>query len=455
MAKITDPDLLTYLVNGSPSTQNIQINTSTKTIKLVAGGNLVALDGVTGQCLYSKLKEIIRADADLIKYPLPVNEMIHDESLELINGWDFYDTTSLKMVRDCGIAMVSTAGVPIKMFACFVTLGAVLSGAPYYTLDSATNAATSSFTHIKIGGTYCINELVQIYSDPNGDGSTADGYDRRAYAKVFLREAGYTYDESTNTDIGYPALTYKKYNFPITHAVDAGVVDSDATVDSAAPYTGLALQWYATGQSRSLGSNGPYNFHVIITGNGATAAQAYTWIQRQLRKTSDIDAGAGNRTGAVTPSLAFMDGTTLKTRYQTGSGGVHVDNLSAASYNDIAEADDTQASRTYPYTGAITLDFDSFLVADSGPAIFRIFDAASYGTSGATLLTNAAGANLSGSVTGASLTFSFNGTFPTNAVGVAVGKDNAKIAIAAFTIERSTANKATFVAGKERWYQNA
>ena len=48
MAKITDPDLLTYLVNGSPSTQNIQINTSTKTIKLVAGGNLVALDGVTG-----------------------------------------------------------------------------------------------------------------------------------------------------------------------------------------------------------------------------------------------------------------------------------------------------------------------------------------------------------------------------------------------------------------------
>ena len=71
------------------------------------------------------------------------------------------------------------------------------------------------------------------------------------------------------------------------------------------------------------------------------------------------------------------------------------------------------------------------------------------------MLTNAAGANLSGSVTGASLTFSFNGTFPTNAVGVAVGKDNAKIAIAAFTIERSTANKATFVAGKERWYQNA
>lgn len=321
MAKVLDPDNLTYLVDGSPTTQNIQINTGTKKIKLVASGSLVAVDGVTGQCLYSKLKEIIKADATLIKFALPVNEMIHDESLELINGWDFFDTASLKMVRDCGVATVAVNGNPTAMHACIVTLGTLLSGAPYFTQSSATNASTAAFTHVNLGTTFGVNELVQIYSDTNADG-TPD-YDYRSYFKVFLREQGKTYTESSNADIGYPALTYKKYNFPITHAVDAGVVADDTTVDA---YTGMAIQWYAAAQSASLATNGPYNYHVLITANGKTHDQIYSWVQRQLRKTSDIDAdGTGNRTGKVTPALVFMDGTTLKTRYQSGVGGIHIE----------------------------------------------------------------------------------------------------------------------------------
>ncbi len=455
MAKILDPDLLTYIVDGTPAAENIRVNTTAKTIRLVAGGSLVALDGVTGQCLYSKLKEIIRADSALIKFPLPVNEMIHDESMELINGWTFADTDSVKMVRDCGVAYVNAAGVVTAMFACFVTLGTVLAGAPYLTQSSATDATTTAFTHVQLGDSYCINELVQIYSDTNGDG-TPD-YDRRSYAKVFLREYGYTYDESSNSEIGYPSLTYKKYNFPITHAVDANVIDDDATVDSNAPYTGMSIQWYGSAQSRNLGANGPYNFRVIIDGNSAqnaTAAQVYTFVQRQLRSSGDIDAGLGDRTGAVAAALVVMDGATLKTLYQTGVGGVHVDNLAASSYNDVAEADDGGTYRAYPYTAAITLEFDEFLVADAGPAKFWLFDAATYGTSGATLLKDASNADITGDVTGASMAFSYAYSTDKPWVGVAVGLDGAKVAIATGTIEQSTSNKGVFVAGKERWYSD-
>jgi hypothetical protein len=39
-------------------------------------------------------------------------------------------------------------------------------------------------------------------------------------------------------------------------------------------------------------------------------------------------------------------------------------------------------------------------------------------------------------------------------VGVAVGKAAAKLAISNGTIQQSTSNKAVFVAGQERWYQN-
>ena len=450
MAKILDPDLLTYSVNSA--TNNLRFDTTAKTIQLVAGGSLVAKDGVTGQCLFSKIKEVIKADATLIKYALPVREMIHDESMELINGWTFADTTTIKMVRDCGVAYVNAAGVVTAMFACFVTLGQVASGAPYYTLSSATNASTAAFTHVNLATTFGVNELVQIYSDTNGDG-TPD-YDYRSYAKVFLREAGYTYDESSNSDVGYNTLTYKKYNFPITHSVDAGVTKNDSTVDA---YTGMSIQWYASAQSASLGTNGPYNFHVLINANGHTYDEVYSWVQRQLRKSTDIDAdGTGNRTGQVTPALVFMDGATLKTRYQTGVGGIHISNLSAASYNNVAEADDTQVYRTYPYTAAITFNFDSYLQADAANAKFWIYDAATYPGASATLLKDASNADMTGDLTGgvASKSFSYAWTADKAWVGVAIGKNNAMVAVASGTILQSTVNSGSFVAGQERWYSN-
>jgi len=45
MAKILDPDDLTYIVNGSPSTQNLRFDTTAKTVELVAGASLVARVG--------------------------------------------------------------------------------------------------------------------------------------------------------------------------------------------------------------------------------------------------------------------------------------------------------------------------------------------------------------------------------------------------------------------------
>ena len=449
MAKILDPDLLTYSVNSA--TNNLRFDTTAKTIQLVAGGNLVAKDGVTGQCLFSKIKEVIKADATLIKYALPVREMIHNESMELINGWTFLDTATLKMVRDCGVAYVNAAGNFTAMFACIVTLGNVATGAPYFTQSSATNASTGAFTHINTGTTFGVNELVQIYSDTNGDG-TPD-YDYRAYIKVFLREYGYTYDEASNADIGYSSLTYKKYNFPVTHAVDPGVTKTDATVDA---YTGMSIQWYAAAQSASLGANGPYNFRVLINANGRTYDEVYSWVQRQLRKASDIDADATNvKTGQVTPSLVFMDGTTLKTKLQP-SGGIHITNLSASSYNNVAEADDTGTYRTYPYTAAITFNFDSYLQADGANAKFWIYDAATYPGASATLLKDASNNNMTGDLTGNVATKSFSYAWSADKpwVGVAIGKNNAKVAIASGTILQSTVNSGSFVAGQERWYNN-
>jgi hypothetical protein len=443
MAKIIDPDDLTYSVNSA--TNMLRIDTTAKTIQLVAGGALVAADGVTGQCLFSKLKEVIKASSALISVPLPIREMIHDESMELVNGWTFADTTTLKMVRDCGVAYVNTSGAITAMYACIVTLGAVISGAPYFVQSSSTTASAGSFTHVNLSTTFGVNELVQIYSDTNGDG-TPD-YDYRSYFKVFLREQGKTYDESSNADIGYSSLTYKKYNFPITHAVDAGVTADDTTVDA---YTGLSIQWYAAAQSASLGTNGPYNFHVLINGNNKTHNEIYSWVQRQLRKTSDIDADGGNsKNGNVTAALVRMDGTTLKTIYQT-AGGVHITSPNAGSLNNISEQDDTQAYRTYPLSVSVELEFDSYLTGDAD-SYFWVFATADYGTPGATPLLDSSSAQMKGAAT-SNTSFAYTYSTDVPLTGVAMGKAEAKIATVTTTLTSSGA-KLVFTPGLERWYQ--
>ena len=453
MPKIIDPDSLTYIVNGSPSTENLRINTTAKTIQLVAGGSLVAKDGVTGQCLFSKLKEAIKASSLLISVALPVREMIHDESMELVNGWTFADATTIKMVRDCGVAYVNTAGAITAMFACMVSLGGLAAGTTdeiYYTQSSATNAGTATFTHINTGTTFGVNELVQIYRDDDGDGVTAEAsdFDLRSYAKVFLRRAGYTYDESSNVDIGYPALTYKKYNFPITHAVDAGVTVSDATL---AGYTGMSITWYAAAQAASLGANGPYNFHVLINGNAHTHDEIYSWVQYRLRQASDIDAGAGDRTGKVASALVFMDGATLKTRLQS-AGGVHITSPSAASYNFISEADDGGVYRSYPLSVSVTAEFDSYLQGDAD-SYFWIFATSDYGTPGATPLLDSSAAQMKGAANVASASFAKTYAADIPLTGIALGKGGAKIALATTTLTNEGA-KLVFVAGLERWYAN-
>lgn len=454
MAKILDPDDLTYIVNGSPSTQNLRFDTTAKTVQLVAGGSLVAKDGVTGQCLFSKIKEVIKDSSELISVPLPVREMIHDESMELINGWTFKDTATVKMVRDCGVAYVNTAGAVTAMFACFVSLGTVAAGTDvnadiYFVQSNSTSATPQYFTHLNTATTFGVNELVQIYSDTNGDG-TLD-YDYRSYSKLFLRRGGYTFSESANDAIGYPALTYKKYNFPLSHAVDAGVTVDDSTL---AGYTGMSIEWFATAQAYSLGANGPYNYHVVIDAGSAdhTHDQIYSWVQYQLRQGTDIDAGAGTRVGQVTPALVFMDGATLKTKYQTGVGGVHISDPSAVSLNNIAEADDAGTYRTYPLSVPILCEFDSYLQGDAD-SYFWVFTAADYGTPGATPLLDSSSAQIKGPANVPSASFAKTYSADTPLKGVALGKSGAKIAFADGTLTTSGV-KLVFVAGLERWYAN-
>jgi hypothetical protein len=85
MAKLVDPDDL------NQATEITITPGASGTITLNPGvGNLVYADGVTGQCVYSFLKEEWKSDANLIKFPFPMIA-ITEEQFELIDSWNWGD----------------------------------------------------------------------------------------------------------------------------------------------------------------------------------------------------------------------------------------------------------------------------------------------------------------------------------------------------------------------------
>lgn len=411
MALITDPDQLNYEL-ASTGTKELFIDLANKKIKLVRVGNLSS-DGVTIKALYSKIKEVWKDDTTAIRYPFPFTP-ITDEQFELKDGWNLDKTGTgsdytPNLIRTGGWAVKNASGVTTEMWAGIMTLGTIQAGGQAYYAQSSIDSAHN------FNLTGAVNQAVQIYSDPNADGNPADGFDYRAYMRLFLREQGNTFAASQLSDIGVSALTYQAYRFPLADGDDTKISVADTGIDAnsdgtpdVAPYSGMSITWFAAAQARTI--NGvSRNFHVIIDGNSGTAEQIYAYVQWALRRNADIDAGAGSKIGKLTNELLYFVGSDLYTKLDS-TGGVYIDNYQAGDTNRVHFTDDTGTIRNNARTGALTINFGENLVADAD-AIFRVFftndDAgnnagADYGTASAITVNDASGTPITGTVSAAS-----------------------------------------------------
>lgn len=462
MALITDPDSLT----GTELT----VTDATKLIKLNVAGNL-STDGVTLKCLYSKLKELWKTDANHIKYPFPM-QPITDEQFELINGWNFDNTdatTSHKtcnLIRNGGWALKDAAGVSQEEWAGIVTLGTLGGSDQVYYQQETAGVATN------IALTGAVNQAVKVY----GDASHED-FDYRSYFKLFVREYQKLYASAQLSDIGVIAMTYQVYRFPLSNAADLKITHNDAAM-SGAPYSGMHLTWYAAPQSETIGGSS-YPFHVVIDGNGARLSEVYEWIQYKLRQDTDIDEGSGTKTGKTAADLLRYVGDTLYTIEQA-EGGVFISNFSALDVNSVYFADDDWASssdnRYFPYVASLILQFGDTLQADDD-AIYHVYftnddtgnnAGADFGTASAITVNDGEGtpAPMSGSISNEasiSKTFDYDGNVQRGAGSaatdapitvVAIGLNSAQYVKATGTIQRSKSNVVSLVAPLERNYAN-
>lgn len=465
MAKILDPDLLNQ---GT----EVEFLTGSRLIRLNQAGNL-STDGVSLQALYSFTKEEWKNDANLIKFPFPILS-ITSEQFEFINGWDLSGSASKYLIKDAGWALVS-ASVNLEEWMNITTLGTfVTSSDQAYFVQSASLDVANAPSNFQLAGE--VNQGVQIYA--------TGSYDYRNFFKVFLRERGKTYASyNLLTEQSISALTYRKYALPLANTVDLNITGSvdtlfDANSDGiadVAPYDGMSIR-FVSGSTESFNIGGTnYDFNVVIEANGGTTVQVYNFVQWSLRQAVDIDSGSGERRGDIAEELLDFVGSTLRTRFIPGYGGVYVNNINNQQLNSYEFTDNTNTVRTFPFVSTGTLLFNDNLQNDS-QAIYKVFftnddsgdnTGRDFGTQDALVINQYTGtAPLTGSVgTSASRAFDFdydNNTQRGNAssgsdapfTAVALGLGTAQYTVTTGTITRSTGNTISFVANLERNYLN-
>lgn len=476
MALITDPDLLEDSAADDGS-QEVFINTASKTIKLVTTGNL-STDGVTLKALYSFLKEEWRNDPhgkNLAAFPFPMVP-ITDEAFEFVDGWDFLNDTARYLIRTAGWTVRNTAGAVTAMWAGIIGLGTIEANDQLYYQQVSGGAATN----VQLLGQ--INQAVQILRDDDGDGVYAEGsdFDRRSYFRLFAREQGQVYGLAELSDIGVSQMAAQAYRFPISTAADLKITHADVAIDAnadnvadVAPYNGMSITYHATPQVRSIGGTNR-NFGIIIDGNGGTAEQIYEFVQWSLRRPTDIDADASTLVGKTADELLEFVGDTLKTKSANnpdgGGSGVFIDDYQTVDINRLVFTDNTATERTFPFVAALTLSFGDNLKNDAGAKYFVYFTTLpgagnDFGEAGALLVDDNAGADMTGNVGGASsvsLSFNYDGnvqggrTPATDAAitVVGIGLATGQYVRATGTIARSVSNSVSLVAALERNYNS-
>jgi len=235
--------------------------------------------------------------------------------------------------------------------------------------------------------------------------TTAGDTNARTFAQADLAAAGET------------VLSNRLFTFGLSNAQDLDISASDATIDGNTPYTGMTITYYATPQSKGGSGDlvgGPYNFGIVINGNNGTNTQVYEWTQRQLRKSTDIDADADTAIGKMMDGLMRFLGPTLQvgstdgglsfpTNPDGGGSGVFVDSLNSASRNDTVYYDNLGTERSHPLGVPVTLDFNSTILDDSLAKYKLYFDATIYNAVADLVITAGTGADGTFDSTGANL----------------------------------------------------
>jgi hypothetical protein len=323
-------------------------------------------------------------------------------------------------------------------------------------------------------------------------------------------------DTNVSTLTPYTAINIKYFSGAFTRDVATGVASSfgividvgtHSGIDGSAPGGASVLTTAAAGMSVNAYAGGTLTIYegtdknvsfpivsnaagtITVTGTIASGSnlsftaqkaaptladldEIYTKIQYQLRQTGNINAASGTVKGNTAAMLLNFVGDTLKAGYfapansQGGGSGVIIQGLQSKDINTVVFYDNAAATAEFGYASAGTLNFNSYLTAGS-TGYYRMYftDLAGdldYGLVGAITVDDASAADIAGTITGASIAFSFDytnnnqgGRTPNTPAAVTVVAGNAgsaKPVVATGTITASKSIVFTLTAEQDRAY---
>jgi hypothetical protein len=370
-------------------------DTANLTIQLIAAGNLDASDGVDGTQITRHAKRAWKDVPGRSGFSYPFDSALGGY-IELINGWDWKDNTTRKLIRNIGWKVVDEAtGRPTQIWAGIITKGDLgASDQPYYQQYAGGPAIDFTFTG-------AVNEAIQVYEDTNADG-TPD-YDYTDYLFIACRPWGRTFSQSSMTAENISKLSNTRHIFSLANRVDDKISATLGDMTTIEPYTSMSVTYYNSDQSKDTG-DGASPYRRIVTGPASTTLQEfYEFSQYSLTLNSDIDAGAGSVTGKTADSFCAYDGDRLVT-----VSGVWLEAVRADEKNFVTFTDYIAATHTYPYVAAFTMKFGANATADADYKYWVYFDdpdgvadsGDEYGTSGAILINDDDSVAITGTVSG-------------------------------------------------------
>jgi hypothetical protein len=436
---------------GGTTVDPVSIDTTAKTIELVIdSSNNLSADGVDLQTLYSYCKEAWKSDPTLIKHPFPFLS-ITSESFELVNGWDFANTATKLLIKSAGWSVMNTSNVATESWAGIITLGSLVAGTQVY-YELGTGYSTLNFS-----STNEVNEAVNILTTIAGT-----PVDLRSNFRIFARNPGATFAQSGLDDIGVTSMQAQVYRFPLATIIDQNVDKTDGQLNTTA-LNAISYTYYPIGSevTHSFGGT-PYDFSVVIDGNGQSISDIYQRSQLDLRSGNNINTDTSVPViGKTSDSFCSFVGSDL-----IMATGVYLDNFDPTDSNKVKHNPTAGLDLLFPFIAGLKLEFSTHLINDSAAEYAVFFAGANFGTPSAVIVEDSSvtPVNMAGSISNNSeinLTYSYtnntqrgpsSGDTDVPIVVVAIGLNTGQYIAASGTITRSDSNVVSLVSSIERNY---
>lgn len=204
-----------------------------------------------------------------------------------------------------------------------------------------------------------------------------------------------------------------------------------------------------------------YAFNWRQFGNGGLLAECFQWIQRQLRRTTDIDDTNTASRGDITALLETFASPNLVTLNLT------IDDVEASDLNNLTQTDVTGIKRNDAFLTSISITISDTLKDDANVKIQVYWEdtPSQFGTVGAVLVLDSASASMEAlNPSTNTVTFTYNydavqagshgGGVNQDIIIVGIGLGTAQYAKARGTITRQNTNPFSLASALERNYDN-